>query len=463
MKKLLAIVLAVVMCTAALLTFVSAEDYTAGTEFNMSKKDKSGAFSYGFINVKDLDITKYADFTDNALEASGITKDNLTVGMSQLYYNGTKPTAFGWGQVEGAKSMFISQMGEALTFGSYVNAKVIKFTAPVDGTYTMTAKSHSFWEGCVATSVNGAEFVSSEVHKGTPAAGADTIEHTNTFSLKAGEAFYIALYRNGTSTDEKDTVTILLDNFKITLDKLGYEAPEQPENPGTGTDTPEFTPVVYDFVASFTDLADTAFSVVKRNKEGAIEALSNYSDGTGNIICATSHKKMVGYYLDTTTIDAGDRAHNAVFYSAGEPATPLKWYPAAADETIVVFTAPESGKYSFELGGQCIWGTPNSSAKFYVEANGEVVAEKAFEKGLAKDATVYTLTGEVTLKAGETIYFVTTPEDSAAGDNAYLNALKVTLTEKIVDEEPPKTGDALVAVLALVAVAGTALVISKKH
>ena len=462
MKKLLAIVLAVVMCTAALLTCVSAEDYAAGAEFNMSKKDKSGAFSYGFIDGKELDLTKYAEFTDNSMDAAGLDKDGLSTGMAQVYYNGTKPAEFGWGKPEGTKALFVSQMGVAQCFASYVNAKVIKFTAPVDGTYTWTAKSISFWEGCVATSVNGAEFVAGELNKGG-AGSFDTVEHTCTFSLKAGEAFYIALYRNGTSTDDKDCISMQLDDLVIKLDKLGYEAPEQPENPGTGTDTPEFTPVVYDFVASFTDLADTAFSVVKRNKEGAIEALSNYSDGTGNIICATSHKKMVGYYLDTTTIDAGDRAHNAVFYSAGEPATPLKWYPNGGEETLVVFTAPESGKYSFELGGQCIWGTPNSSAKFYVEANGEVVAEKALEKGLAKDATVYTLTGEVTLKAGETIYFVTTPEDSAAGDNAYLNALKVTLTEKIVDEEPPKTGDALVAVLALVAVAGTALVISKKH
>jgi hypothetical protein len=293
------------------------------------------------------------------------------------------------------------------------------------------------------------------------------MEHTNTFSLKAGEAFYIALYRNGTSTDEKDTVTILLDNFKITLDKLGYEAPadpETPDEPETPAD-PEFTPVTYDFIANFDKIADANFSVAQRLiADGTLEALENWSDGTGNIICATSHKKMVGYYLTTTTIDAGDRAHSAVFYSAEDATKALKWYPANPEhETVVIFTAPESGKYTFELGGQCIWGTPNSSAKFYVEVAGEEVAVKAFDKGLAKDQTLYTLTGEATLKAGETIIFVTAPEDSSAGDNAYLNALKVTLTEKIADEPAADTNDALVAVIALAAVAGTALVISKKH
>ena len=472
MKKLLAIVLAVVMCTAALLTCVSAEDYAAGTEFNISKKDKSGAFSYGFIDDKALDLSKYAEFTDSAADAAGLTGDGLSTGLAQIYYNGTKPANFGWGQPEGAKALFVGQIGVAQCYASYVNHKIIKFTAPVDGVYTMNATTLSFHAGCFATSVNGAEFVKSDIHHGAPATGADSIDHTLTFSLKAGEALYISLFREGDSTDDKDCITMQLKGLTVKLDKLGYdasvnEAPkaDEPENPGTDTpDEPAGPVATYDLIANFADLKDQGFSFATRDKEGVVTPFAEWSDGTGNIVSATHESAMVGYYDNTFAKGEKAVANHAVFHNAND--NDIKFYPNANAETLIVFTAPESGTYTFEFKTQGVWGYQNSSTRIYVEVGGEVKAEAKFEKGTAKDQAIAEYKGTVELKAGETIYLAYDPEDSAAGDNSYLQVAKVTL-DKIAEntDEPvaPSTNDALVAVIALAAVAGTALVISKKH
>ena len=63
MKKLLAIVLAVVMCTAALFTFVSAEDVAVGTKFDLTGKTKAPEFSFGMIEGIP-DASKFVAFHD---------------------------------------------------------------------------------------------------------------------------------------------------------------------------------------------------------------------------------------------------------------------------------------------------------------------------------------------------------------------------------------------------------------
>lgn len=222
---------------------------------------------------------------------------------------------------------------------------------------------------------------------------------------------------------------------------------------------------VYDLVANFDNIADQGFSVAKRDKEGVVTPFTNWSDGTGTVISATHETKMIGYYSETVNIAKGDKATQALFYNADDASKALKWYPQGAVETLIVFTAPVAGTYSYEFQTQGIWGYVNSSTRIYVEVGGEVKSEAKFAKGTAKDQAIGTFEGTVELKAGETIYLAYDPEDTASGDNSFLQVAKVTL-DKVAPapvEPAPKTNDALVAVLSLAAISGTALVISKKH
>lgn len=222
---------------------------------------------------------------------------------------------------------------------------------------------------------------------------------------------------------------------------------------------------VYDLVANFDNIADQGFSLAEKDADGTLKPFGEWNDGTTNIVSATHEKPLVGYY--NTTRAKGDMAvaNNALFYSADDAAKALKWYPSATTQTVVVFTAPVAGTYSYEYQTQGIWGYVNSDSRIYVEVGGEVKGEQTFKKGTAKDQSIANFKGTVELKAGETIYLGYDIVDTAAGDNSFLQIAKVTL-DKVAPapvEPAPKTNDALVTVLALAAISGTALVISKKH
>lgn len=149
----------------------------------------------------------------------------------------------------------------------------------------------------------------------------------------------------------------------------------------------------------------------------------------------------------------------------------IVWYPGAAHEAVVAFNAPVAGTYSYEYETMTVWGCNESDRHVYVEVDGAVHNgnELLSKKGTAKEDTRKTFTGSVELTEGGQILFVNDPADSNAGDNIYIVKLIVTLDKKAaapeqpVVPENPKTNDALVAVLALAAISGTALVISKKH
>ena len=219
----------------------------------------------------------------------------------------------------------------------------------------------------------------------------------------------------------------------------------------------EFTPVTYDFVANFLDLEGTnfGFGARKIGEEGVREEIvlgADYYDGTDASIKTASHGNALKGYRS--------KIGGAVDVCA--QGSDIVWYPAGGVENIIVFTAPEAGVYAFDFECYSFWGATHSTYRVYVEANGEVIGEKEFDKGTAKADTNMNFEGSVTLMAGETIYFVADPQDSMSSDNGAITKLQVTLTEKVTPPTP-ETNDALVAVIALAAVAGTALVISKKH
>ena len=215
---------------------------------------------------------------------------------------------------------------------------------------------------------------------------------------------------------------------------------------------------VYDLVANFADLSDTCFSFGARAKaDGTMYTTSTFHDGTDDAIKSATHEKaMVGYRVN----DIGG-ARVDVFYSADDTAKVIKWYPNSAYENVIIFTAPVAGTYSYNFHTTGIWDFAHTSTRYYVEAAGEIKNEILCPKGTGKDVPT-AMTGTVTLKAGDTIYLVYDPEDSASGDNSKLNAATVTLVEA---SAAPATSDAAVSIavaIATAAIVGLAVVV-KKH
>ena len=212
-------------------------------------------------------------------------------------------------------------------------------------------------------------------------------------------------------------------------------------------------------------LDNTAFSFMARNKaDKTLVTDITYSNGTDGVKDGAYGGAFRGYYVkgkgvafnDTLTDDANDYHY-------------IVWYPGAEHEAVVAFNAPVSGTYSYEYETLTVWGCSEGDRHVYVEVDGAVHNgnELLSAKGTAKDDTRKTFTGTVELDEGGQILFVNDPADNSMGDNLYIVKLIVTLDAKTevppTVDPAPETNDALVAVIALAAVAGTALVISKKR
>jgi hypothetical protein len=214
-------------------------------------------------------------------------------------------------------------------------------------------------------------------------------------------------------------------------------------------------------------LDNTAFSFMARNKaDKTLVTDITYSDGTDGVKDGAYAGAFRGYYvkgkgvafIDTLTDDVNDYHY-------------IVWYPGAQHEAVVAFNAPVEGTYSYEYETLTVWGCNEGDRHVYVEVDGAVHNgnELLSAKGTAKEETRKTFTGTVELDEGGQILFVNDPSDNSAGDNLYIVKLIVTLDKKAEippTDDPthaPDTNDALVAVIALAAVAGTALVITKKH
>ena len=450
MKKLLAVVLAVLMCTAALLTFVSAED-VAGTEYKLGTvgtDNVNGAFKVYLIQ-----------------RATPGTWDGFNPSADFIYADMKPATVEGGAYVdkfhnsEKNTDMVTSLNASDAGIETWVRPGacwVFEFKAPVAGTYTVSADVDGIFGAAAFMSVGNNDLTK---YKQFEHAKPDTLSYT--VDLEAGETLNIGFSRAygattaGACDPHSDQVVHKATNFKVTLDAVSAGGTE-PEDP-----TP--SAVVYDFIEAFKskNLEGSCFSpVMIHHVHGNIGHHYTWYDGTD----ASKKNAATGGALEGyRNYNSDEGAYNDVTLFNGN----VWWYSPNKMDNVICFTAPVDGVYTydFDTAGIAGWGgAAHSSMDFYVQSGETMLHEAHYDKGTAESETFAKWTGTITLKAGETIYFANSSgaDGNSAGDNCVLNKLQVTLVEEI-KPEAPKTGDALVAVLALVAVAGTALVISKKH
>ena len=448
MKKLLAVVLAVVMCTAALLTFVSAED-VAGTEYKLGTvgtDNVNGAFKVYLIQ-----------------RATPETWDGFNASADFIYAD-MKPATVESGayvdkfhNIETNTDMVTSLNASDAGIQTWVRPGacwVFEFKAPVAGTYTVSADVNGIYGAATFMSVGNNNLTK---YKQFEHAKPDTLSYT--VDLKAGETLNIGFSRAygattaGACDPHSDKVDHKVTNFKVTLDAVSAGGTE-PEDPKTD-------PVVYDFIEAFKnkDLEGSHFSpVMIHHVHGNISDHYTWYDGSDESKKnAATGGALVGY----RNYNSDEGAYNDVALQDGN----VWWYSPNAMDNVICFTAPVNGVYTydFDTAGIPNWGgAAHSSMDFYVQSGETMLHEAHYQKGTSEADVATKWSGTITLNAGDTIYFAcSSGEDgNSAGDNCVLNKLQVALVEEI---KAPDTNDALVAVIALAAVAGTALVISKKH
>ena len=219
-------------------------------------------------------------------------------------------------------------------------------------------------------------------------------------------------------------------------------------------------------------LATSPFSFgVMLFSDGSIVNTDTYVDGTNpDVKCNMYAQPYIGYGINNEEVGRVD-----VFDSKVDAAVQICWYPSHKGDAVVVFTAPVGGVYEFDFVASLVWSSvaDYTPSRMHVMVGGNDVegCSKTISAATADYATANADTdavfnGTVTLNAGETIVFAYDPvreegKDSTTwADNGFIEQLTVELVEV---KAAPATGDALVAVIALVAVAGSALVICKRR
>jgi hypothetical protein len=208
------------MCTAALLTFVSAED-VAGTEYKLEALGTENNFTYNEI-LREIpenwaDYAPASDFPIADMKASTITDGAIT----DTY---TDPN----GSVSNDTFVVNANGGIDTKVRSGI-CKVITFTAPVSGTYTISMDVKTFWKAAAFTSVGNTDL---KLYKEFAHNADDTF--TETVTLKAGETYNLGLSRASGENNDKvfpntDDVAFTAKNITVTLDEVAPVAPEAPD------------------------------------------------------------------------------------------------------------------------------------------------------------------------------------------------------------------------------------------
>ena len=178
---------------------------------------------------------------------------------------------------------------------------------------------------------------------------------------------------------------------------------------------------VYDFVKNFKNLEGTNFSLKMGHPvQGLVDTYTKWYNGEDpSVKNSASGSALVGYRTgndDGFSVDVALMNGNIV------------WYPKTLVYNVICFTAPADGTYAYDFITYSYWGCTHSSSAYMVVVDGKIhnYNSVSYPKGTLKNDSVTNFVGTTDLLAGETIYFIYDPEDSAASDNSGISKLTVT-------------------------------------
>lgn len=153
--------------------------------------------------------------------------------------------------------------------------------------------------------------------------------------------------------------------------------------------------------------------------------------------------------------------------TAGDNLDKLTWCSYTSTSIMyIMFTAPADGNYALDFATNRMWAAGlYTPSRYFVKVNDGTPAE-GFDVTTSSVDTV-SFRSTYSLKEGDIIYIgYDAVENDGAGDNSYITSCKITYSSSAsqtpVTPVVPPLSDGFVAVLALTAVAGIVLVISKK-
>lgn len=223
---------------------------------------------------------------------------------------------------------------------------------------------------------------------------------------------------------------------------------------------------VYDIHDYFGEEETAPFSFVKLKHADGTTTDVAAETGTG-VICQYDPKEYTAYKVSgncaLVRTDSTDTTINPRMGSG------KIWQAFTSDTNIaIIFTAPVAGEYTFDMGATRWWdnnttagGTPEQQPCDITVKYGDQTKTTKLGNGTLSGS----VTGTATLAAGETMMLYIDPLGVGAGDNVTIDKLTVTLTSVAAAPSTPSapaTADGIVAAIALLAVAGTAIVIAKK-
>ena len=230
-------------------------------------------------------------------------------------------------------------------------------------------------------------------------------------------------------------------------------------------------PVVYDLMADFkAKNINSVWSIYNTGKADGTDAYTlkywvngSTDPGSGEPVDGLSAFGTALGAFPVCIVTAGNNTDKLTWCSAGDMGL-----------MYITFTAPADGTYALDFSTNRMWNALEqyTPSRYFVKVNDGNPAEGFDVTTSTADAVNFTATYE--LEAGDVIYIgYDSVNDNGAADNSYINSCKVTYTAPAVNNGgnnnqggtvvAPDTADGIVAAIALVAVAATAVVVIKRR
>lgn len=293
--------------------------------------------------------------------------------------------------------------------------KVLQFTAPATGTYTLSVHVTQTWNGAAIYTSIGESIL---IHRTSTNVNNGGFDYSETVRLYEGEVYNIGITRtNGSyyAYTDKPHLTPFYDSVGFTGGvKVTYDSPEYN---------------IFNFKDGFGDaehLEKSPFSIGTRPYTNAADVLVPY----GNVVKLSNNIKDGCH---ATPILFGYKSGNSYlnYSSTGNP-NKLYWLPSGSTDAVIAFTAPECGRYSFDFDVSFVYPAnavrPDNPSRFYVAINSKTPIEGCDVSKYSNEATSFEKSG-LALNKGDVIYFVYDPLTGSSHDSAFIDNLVVTVEE----------------------------------